>query len=703
MNLTVRKAFPYVAGFLTLAALAWALSFDNLEDAEFTFNNGTELQTIDPPKATGSPEGRIINALFEGLFRNHPVGIKIDEAGNVVGWPEPGEDGNVAMKPVPAIAQSCDISEDGKTYTFKIRRGAQWSDGSPITAEDFRWSWMRMLHPETASKYAYQLYYVSGAFEYNTINIGVGDRVEVELADRPDSYETFPRGTVLRGVLRQVGRPPKPDLAGLDSDAKKDLTAQWREQWMYVVEVKPRREGQVRWNREGDLRAFRKTAPKAGTTYQFQRTADIVEPQAEPANAEGASGTSATPNADRFRHLSEVTFNGEVEPMMFVLPDFDTTVGMSTPDELTFVVTLKNRTPFFLDLVAFYPLYPVNRRCIEKYGTPDWTKSENIVCNGPFLLEYRRIRDRVRLVKNPRYWNSRVVKLGVIDALTVPSETTGLNMYLNDQCDWATTVPSALIPELRKRDDFYSAPMLTTYFYRLNVKRPPLDDVHFRRALNMAIDKQLICDKIARGGQQAARSFVPPGLPGYSAQLCGPFDPKLAKEELAKSKYAGQGKLPKIEILYNSQGGHRDIAEVIQQQWKNNLGIDIGLVQMEWGTYLNTVHQMQYDVARAGWIGDYPDPNTFLDMWVTGGDNNETGWSNSQYDKLIAQAAAETDSEQRMRLFERAEQILMNEQPIIPIYFYVSINMVQPDVKGFFNNIQDIHPLHLLRAEPRTK
>ena len=145
MHPAVRKAFPFVVGVMTLATIIWAVSFGTLPKADFTFANGDAVKTIDPPKATGAPEGRIINALFEGLYRNHPRGMVIDENGKVVTWPEPDADGNVPMEPVPAMAKSCDISKDGKTYTFTMREGALWSDESPVTARDFSWSPVRIL------------------------------------------------------------------------------------------------------------------------------------------------------------------------------------------------------------------------------------------------------------------------------------------------------------------------------------------------------------------------------------------------------------------------------------------------------------------------------------------------------------------------------------------------------------------------------
>ena len=267
--------------------------------------------------------------------------------------------------------------------------------------------------------------------------------------------------------------------------------------------------------------------------------------------------------------------------------------------------------------------------------------------------------------------------------------------------------------------------------------RAPLNDPRVREALNMAMNKAIICEFVTRGGQIPARSFVPPGLPGYENAECSPYDLTSAKELLAEAGYPNGKGFRRLEILYNTSEGHRDIAEVIQQQWKR-LGIDVQLKNVAWTVYLDLQKQEKYDVCRAGWIGDYPDPNTFLDMFVTDGTNNQTGWSNAQSDHLLEAAKRESDTVKRLSMFQDAEAILMNnwdkvrsedvrdelkqlrEQdptagglPIIPIYSYVSINMVRSYVQGvppydkydtgFFGNIQDIHPLHVIRIDQEMK
>jgi len=381
------------------------------------------------------------------------------------------------------------------------------------------------------------------------------------------------------------------------------------------------------------------------------------------------------------------------------LPDFEKTVGVKA-DGQKLLVTLTSRTPFFTDLVAFYPLYPVNPQCVMDHGSPRWTRPENIVSNGPFKLEFRRIRDRIRMVKNEHYWDAARVKLNVVDALAVKGETTSLNMYLNGQIDWSTQMPVSTIPLLKVKfaKEFRFGPELTTYFYRINVTRSELKDKRVRRALAMAVNKRAICEQVSRAGELPATSLCPPGMAGYTAPQGAPFDVEQARKLLAEAGYPGGRGLPTIEILYNDLDAHRTIAETVQQMWKENLGVDAELRGLEWGVYLDSQHTLDYDTCRAGWVADYADPNTFLDMFVTGGDNNQTGWSNARYDELIRLAASEPDPARRMTLLHEAETILLDEQPIIPIYFRVSKNLVQPRVMGFFNSVNDEHPLKLIEV-----
>ncbi|MCE9526521.1 MAG: peptide ABC transporter substrate-binding protein [Planctomycetales bacterium] len=658
--LFLRKAFPYLAIALGLASLAWAVSFGTLPKADFAFENGNEIQTADPSKATGQPENRIINGLFEGLLRSLP-----DE-----GWEKkygPGE--NVPMTPRPAMAERYGVSEDGRTYTFHMRKGALWSNGDPVTADDFAWSWRRMLHPETASQYAYQLYYLVGAEDYNTGKVETGSLVELELdGTRRDKLQAFPRGTMLRGKVLSLKKPPEPPELAKDSkandEAKSKAEDAWKKGWVYRVIL------------------------------------ERVEPSTEDANPKQfAGGETIDCCVDPAKGKS--IHSGQLVKVLHVLPDFDRTVGVKAESPEKLIVTLKSRTAFFNELVAFYPLYPVNRKCVEEHGSPYWTKPQNLVCNGPYTMQFRRIRDRIRLVKNPKYWDAEHVHLNVIDAMAVKSETTTLNMYLNNQIDWATQAPPPMIPTLKEKipAEFPSAPTLIVYLYRINVTKPGLGNRQVRQALNLAIDKKNICEIITRAGEVPATGVVPPGLAGYTPAVSATYNPEAARKLLADAGFPSGRGLSTIEIVYNDTDAHRTIAERIQQMWRENLGIGVQLRGVEWGTYLDLQHKMDYQVARAGWVADYPDPNTFLDMWTSSSQQNQTGWKNDKYDELIAKAGSEADPKKRMQFLHDAEAILIEECPILPIYWYVSKNLVKPHVKGWFLNSQDTHPLTLLHID----
>lgn len=627
MSLAVRKAFPYVMLALVAIALGYATNFGTLPPADFSFNNGTEVKTVDPPKATGVPEGRVIDSLFQGLLQRLPA----PDA------PAPTNRANTPMSMQWAAADDMKISDDGKIYTFHIRDTAKWSNGDPVTAEDFVWSWQRMLHPETASEYSYLLWHLVGAKNYTEAKVESGDVVEVELADRADSAQLFPRGTILRGKLLKKHLPPD------EADKKKLLVST-----VYEVEI------------AGNARAFCLKPAEVGTWFEE----DI-----------------------------------KLETCLYVLPDFEQTVGVKATSPNVLEVQLQHPTACFADLVGFYPLYPTHRGCVEKHGSPAFTQAENLVTNGPYRLAFRRIRDRIRLEKNPHYWDFDQVKLSTIDVYAVNSDIAALNMYLTGKLDWIPTVPPTVISDMREREDFYGATQLSTYFYRVNCTRKPLDDKRVRRALCMTIEKQKICDKITKAGEITTTCFVPPGMKGYVSPPGVPFDVEGARKLLAEAGYPnGQG-IPKVEIIINTSETHQAIAEVIQEDWKKHLGIDVELRALEWGTYLDHQIKLQYDVARAGWTADYPDPNTYIDMFVTNGANNQTGWSNAQYDALVKAASEENDAAKRLSLLAEAEAILLDEQPILPIYSYVTKNMVRLGVKGFTLNLQDLHPLHVMSVD----
>jgi len=372
-------------------------------------------------------------------------------------------------------------------------------------------------------------------------------------------------------------------------------------------------------------------------------------------------------------------------------------VGIAVPDDSTLQVTLDNPTPFFLQLCATSPLYPMYLPAIRKWGD-DWIKPGHLVGNGPYLLDAWRINDRVRLVKNPWYWDKAHVAMNTIDALPIDRANVALNYFTSGGADLlmdkGLTQP-ALMPELKKRPFFHSAPFLGTYFVRFNVTRPALKDPRVRRALSLVIDKQLIVDKITRAGELPAGSFVPPGAAGYQPPPGLAYNPAEARRLLAEAGYPGGKGMPLLTYLYSVGELNEAIAVEVQSMCKQELGINIALERQEWKVYLNSMDSLDFDLCRSSWVGDYNDPNTFLDMFVTGGGNNRTGFANPAYDKLIADAASEVDQKKRFDIFRDAERMLVSEQtPICPIFFYVGIQFYNGDkLGGIAANLLDDHPL----------
>jgi len=540
----------------------------------------------------------------------------------------------------PGVAERWEISDDGRTYTFHLRDDARWSNGDPVMASDCLYSIRRLIAPETFSRYAYQGWYIVNAKRYTLSRSSLvpGDKVEVEL-NPPGSSSNTVRGDLQFGTL--VRMEPGGTAKAESSSIENPII---------VVKI----DGQER---------------------RFQAADD---------------GESLPSGVEHCRQ---------------VLLDFRE-VGVRAIDDHTVEIRLENPTPYFLQLLAFYPFAFVHQGCVEEYGSPAWTRQENIVGNGAFRLVKRRLRDRIRLQRNEHYWDRENVRLNVVDALSVDNRTTALNLYMTGITDWVPVPPAEVLREVLKRspppNDVNPSPQLTTYFYLLNTTRPPLDDKRVRQALSMAVDRDEITRVATGAGETPAYSLVPPSMPDYQEQRCEPRNPDAARKLLIEAGYPEGRGFPKIEILYNTDQAHQAIAELLRKQWQRELGITASLRNEEWGSFQDAQQQMTFTVSRRAWVADYIDPNSYLDMYVTDGENNNTGFSNSGYDKLIADAAREPDKTKRIEILESAERLLMEEMPIIPIYYYVSRNMVRPRVRGLYNTLQDMHPLHAVWIDPEV-
>jgi oligopeptide transport system substrate-binding protein len=487
------------------------------------WGNGTEPQSLDPHIATGVPEHHIISALMEGLIH---------------------KDGET-LEPRPGVAESWDISDDGRVYTFFLRKNARWSNGDPHNAHDYVWSWWRALQPALGNLYAYMYFPIANAKAYY----------------------------------------------------------------------------------EGEINDFNQVGVKALNDYTLQ-------------------------------------------------------------------VTLTEPIPYFLQLLDHYSTYPVHRATVEKFGTADqrgtrWTYEGNIVGNGAFQLKEWKINRRITVERNPYYWNADNVKLNQVVFYPTENVTTEERMFRAGQLHYSG-IPSDKIDVYKAANDpsLRIQPYLGIYFYRLNVEQPHLKDKRVRRALGMTINRDLLVSQITKGGQIPAYAITPPGTMGYYPESDLTFDPETAKQLLAEAGYPNGEDFPTTEILYNTSEGHRKIAVALQQMWKKHLNIDVTLLNQEWKVYLDTVSNRHYEIARAGWIGDYVDPNNFLDMFLCNGGNNRTNWCNSDYDQLILeQVPKATSHQQRLALFKQAEKLLLDEMPVIPIYVYTSNNLVHPTLKNFGRNI----------------
>ena len=374
-------------------------------------------------------------------------------------------------------------------------------------------------------------------------------------------------------------------------------------------------------------------------------------------------------------------------------------VGLKAPDDRTLVVTLENPTHFFLDLCGFETLMPVHRGCLEAHGEK-WTKAGNLVGNGPFVLAEWLPKQKIVFTPNPHYWNAKIVRLRRIEALPYDDLDTAYNMFLAEKVDWLRGIPLPKIDEIKRNPDYYAFPILASYFFRFNVTKPPFDNVLVRKAFSLAVDRETLCRDVLKAGQIPATGYAPPGLPGYQP-VSGPgYDRKKARELLAEAGYPEGKGFPAVDILFNTNESHKTVSEVLAQMWKENLGVTVGLRNTEWKIYMEEVRKLRYHVTRAGWNGDYLDPNTFLDMFVTGGGNNNTGFSNTEYDKLVLEASREADPAKRMKILRRVEEILVVEQlPILPLYFYVNQGLLAPKVKGVYSNIRDLHPFQYIWIE----
>ena len=521
---------------LCSCSLDWETNVESgNRDQILHFGNGDEPQELDPHLTTGIPEFHIQQALFEGVVAKHPTDLSIE----------------------PGVAESWDISDDQKTYTFHFRENARWSNGDPVTAQDFVYSWERALRPELGSLYSYMFTYIK--------------------------------------------------------------------------------------------------------------------------------------NADAF-------FKGEIDDFKLV--------GVKALDERTLQVELNAPTPFFLQILDHHSYYPVHPPTIEKFGGmikrgSQWSRPGNFVGNGSYTLKDWKLNRILTVERNPYYWDADKLTLKEIHYYPVSNRSTEERMFRAGQLHVTNRVPNEKIAWYRENrpESLNITPYLGTYFYRFNTRVEPLGDVRVRKALSMSIDRVQIVENVTKGGQIAAYNFTPPNTNGFTAAARVEYNIEKAQGLLAEAGFPNGEGFPKLEIIYNTDESHRMVAIAIQQMWKKALNIDVTLSNQDWQVYLENESQGNYQISRAAWIGDYLDPNNFIDLFLTDGGNNRTGWGNDRYDELVAMAAKATSKEERFKYFQENEEILLEESPIMPIYTYTRVFLIDPSVKRWDDNILDQHPYKYVYLE----
>jgi len=526
-----RLFFAFIFTFLLAAGCAKkdaapAAGVTSTAKKVLLYGNGGEPQDLDPQVIQGTPEYRLAQTFFEGLVSEDPQ-----------------------LNLIPGVAEKWDVSADQLVYTFHLRTDAKWSNGTPLTADDFLQSYKRMLTPALAAEYSYMLWHVVGAEEYN----------------------------------------------------------------------------------KGKLTDFSQ-------------------------------------------------------------------VGFKALDAHTLQLTLKEPTPFLLHSLNHYAWYPVPVGVIQKFGLTvqhtAWTRPENFVGNGPYVLKEWHPNQKIVAVRSPTYWDRANVKIDEIDLFPVELAETEERMFRTGQLDVTYEIPLSKIPVYQHEhpESLRIDPYNGVYFYRFNVQRKPFDDVRVRRALALAIDRETLVKNVTLGGELPAYHIVPPDLVGYTSHNQLREDVAEARRLLAEAGFPDGRGFPKVELLYNTLERHKIVAEALQQMWRKNLGIEIGLYNQEWKVYMDSQHTHNFQVQRAGWIADYVDPHVYFDLWETGNLNNDTNWGDPEYDKLLHSALYAKTTAERYEIYQHMEKILIDAMPIMPIYFYTRPRLVNPRVKGFFGTPLDNFP-----------
>jgi oligopeptide transport system substrate-binding protein len=535
------------------------------------------------------------------------------------------------LEPIPGVAESWEPTPGSPGYIFRLRRNARWSDGSPVTAHDFVYSLRRGLSPELASRSASFAYYIRYAEAFNEGGAFVLDPATGQFLLAADFAE--------EGDAAATSPPPSNQPA---------------------------------------------SSPAAGS------------PAAQSAQPEPLRLTVA---GDEKGRAKETKANPKLAAALAgkeFVPVRAEDVGVAALDDYTLRFELTQPTPFFVGVLAHPFFRPVPRQAIERHGPTAWTKPGKIVSNGPFQLKTHRPYDLMVVERNPNYWDAGSVRLDEIMFYPTESNVTAMNLYKAGEVDAVGnhTVPVSWLGMIRPLKDYMDAPEAAIEYYLINTKKPPMDDVRVRRALNLALDKQTIADW--RRIVKPLTAFTPEGIfAGYPQPRGESFDPERAKQLLAEAGYRDASgrfdpsKFPvdQVEITYNSHESVRLAAEFLQAQWKRHLGITFPLRGVEFKTYMASRAKLDYKgMARGGWGADFMDPYAFLFLFYTADGNNGTGWHDPKFSAMLDEANRTADQARRYEILARAEAFMLEAQPVIPLWTPATNWVKKPYVRGMYPN-----------------
>jgi len=495
------------------------------------------------------------------------------------------------LAPIPAVAERWESNTELTEFTFYLRKNARWSNGDPITAQDFVYSLRRGLNPATASRTSYMAYAIVNAQGYNEGGVFAKDRTTGQFLMDGHLRKVFPGDDTARAKM--------PELAGKE-----------------------------------------------------------------------------------------------------IVPIKDEDVGVVAVDDYTVKYSLVNSAPYFVGMMPhqFFKLVP--RKAIEQHGDARWTQPGNIITSGPFKLKEWIPYDRIVVERDPMYWDAANVKLDAISFYPMTENPTTMNLYKAGAIDASHnhTVPNSWIDLMETMKDYMDAPEMVNEYYQINTTKPPMNDARVRRAFSMAVDR------VALAKYRHAKplyAFVPEGVfAGYRAVHVATFDVEQSKKLLAEAGYRdAQGnfdpsKFPanEAEVTYNTSDSNRQVAEFLQAQWKQNLGVTIPIKNMEWKTFLATRAALDYKgLARSGWIGDYVDPYSYLSLFYTPRGDNGTGWWDPKYVAMLDDANRTLDPAARYEKLAKAETLLLESQAVLPLTVRSTSWMKKPYVKGMYPNPGTMH------------